>query len=160
MGLAVFGSPGALVRHSTMLPDLGCLVGTFTERGIRFALPCAKVTCCPPNCAQAGSNGRSASKVVLGLGYVWYTAMDAPTAYWTRLVDHSDRIGVANTPGLDETVFAHTGAEWRLSRSTSVFDALGTHPRVHRGFDSLEIQCASKNPLRMAGMTRRYVPKS
>lgn len=124
--LPAFGRPAVLVWHKRRwrCPDTDCATGTWTEQAPAIAAARARVTDRASRwvCGQVGRDGRSVSEVARELGCDWHTVMDAVVAYGTPLVDDPDRIGQVNAMGLDETLFARTGA-WRTqSWCTSVVD--------------------------------------
>ena len=124
--LASFGRPVVLVWHKRRwsCPDRDCPAGTFTETDVHIAAARAKVTDRAGRwvCAQVGRDGRSVSEVARALGCDWHTVMDAVTAYGTPLIEHDERVGPVRALGLDETLFARTGAKRRRSWCTSIVD--------------------------------------
>lgn len=124
--LPAFGRPAVLVWHKRRwsCPDDDCEIGTFTEIDKRIAAPRARVTDRAGRwvCAQVGRDGRSVAEVARELGCDWHTVMDAVTAYGTPLIDDPHRIGEVTALGLDETLFARTGAKRTRSWCTSIVD--------------------------------------
>ena len=127
--LPAFGRPAVLVWHKRRwrCPDSDCEAGTWTERAPVIAAARARVTDRAGRwvTAQVDRDGRSVSEVARELGCGWHTVMDAVLAYGIPLVDDPGRIGQVNAVGLDETLFARTGA-WRTqSWCTSIVDVGG-----------------------------------
>ena len=124
--LPAFGRPAVLVWHKRRwrCPDADCAAASWTEQAPAIAAVRARVTDRAGRwvTAQVGRDGRSVAEVARELGCDWHTVMDAVVAYGTPLVDDPDRIGQVNALGLDETLFARTGA-WRTqSWCTSIVD--------------------------------------
>lgn len=124
--LPAFGHPAVLVWHKRRwrCPDADCATATWTEQAPSIAAARARVTDRAGRwvTAQVGRDGRSVAEVARELGCDWHTVMDAVVAYGTPLIEDPDRIGKVTALGLDETLFARTGA-WRTqSWCTSIVD--------------------------------------
>ncbi|MFV0316822.1 MAG: transposase [Microthrixaceae bacterium] len=124
--LPAFGRPAVLVWHKRRwrCPDADCATATWTEQAPAIAAKRARVTDRAGRwvTAQVACDGRSVAEVARELGCDWHTVMDAVVAYGTPLVDDPGRISDVAALGLDETLFARTGA-WRTqSWCTSIVD--------------------------------------
>jgi transposase len=124
--LPAFGRAAVLVWHKRRwrCPDPDCEVGSWTEHAPAIAAARARVTDRAGRwvTSQVGRDGRSVAEVARQLGCDWHTVMDAVVAYGTPLVEDPARIGEVTALGLDETLFARTGA-WRTrSWCTSIVD--------------------------------------
>jgi transposase len=124
--LPAFGRAAVLVWHKRRwrCPEADCATSTWTEHAPGIAAARARVTDRAGRwvTAQVGRDGRSVAEVARQLGCDWHTVMDAVVAYGTPLVEDPARIGEVTALGLDETLFARTGA-WRTrSWCTSIVD--------------------------------------
>jgi len=125
--LPVFGRPARLVwqKHRFWCPNPECCGGSWTAEESRIAARRLALTDRAGRwvTGQVGRCGRTVSEVASELGCDWHTVNDAVIAYGEALVDDdSDRIGIVEALGLDETLFARQG-RWRAqSWCTSIVD--------------------------------------
>ncbi len=124
--LAAFGRPAVLVWHKRRwcCPDADCEVKTFTETAPRIAAPRARVSDRAGRwmTAQVGRAGRPVTDIAVELGCDWHTVMDAVRSYGAPLIEDPGRIGDVTALGLDETLFARTGARKTRCWCTSIVD--------------------------------------
>ena len=112
----VFGRPVCLVwrKRRWRCPDVGCGVGSFTDRADWIAPVRGRLTCRAGRWAteQVGRLGRTVAGVAGDLGCGWHT-IDGETIRWGEALLDADqeRVGAVDALGLDETLFQRRG-EW------------------------------------------------
>lgn len=122
-----FGRPTRTIwlKRRFTCPDPDCPMASFTERDDRIAPPRQSMMTRAARWAthQVGKHARSVSGVAEDLGCEWHTANAAVIAYGEALLESDDeRIGPAESLGLDEVAFAKLGPRRHLEFATSIVD--------------------------------------
>lgn len=125
--LACFGRPVRLVwhKHRWTCPNPACGRGSWTSQDTRIAPVRGGMTVRAGRWVtiEVGRDGRTVSELARELDCDWHTVNDTVIAYGTALLDaDTARIGQVTALGLDETLFARSGA-WRTQAwATSIVD--------------------------------------
>jgi len=131
--LPCFGRPARLAwrKHRLCCPEALCPAGSWTHVDQRIAAPKMVMTTRAARWAtvQVGRHGRAVSDVAAELGCDWHTVNDAVVAYGEALLAaDTDRVGVVDALGLDETLFVRTGRFRTQSWCTSITDVSRARP--------------------------------